>query len=114
MKKNVLYYGVSITLVILGAALSITGILPVENNTAFLLGLLWIWQGIALLMKLDTPRGGKYTRKIQIGLGICDIVLGTLWVPMALMKFSNEAWPLLITAGPVLIAEIVLVMREKK
>ena len=113
MNKKVLYYGVSIDLVILGAALSIAGVLPVENIAEFLLGLVWIWHGIALLMKLDTPRGGRYSRKIQIGLGICDIVLGALWVPMSLMKFSAQAWPLLVTAGPVLIAEIVFSRSEK-
>ena len=113
MKKKVLYYGISILAVLTGAALSIAQIVNPENNTMFLFGILWLWQGTALLFGLDPNAEEKFPRKIQIGMGINDVVFGGAWLAISMTKASGEILPLLIMGIPVVIITFIL-SRYKK
>ena len=113
MKKKVLYYGISILAVLTGTALSIAQLVNPENNTMFLFGLLWLWQGTALLFGLDPNAEDKFPRKIQIGMGINDVVFGGAWLAISMTKASGEILPLLITAIPAIVVSFVL-SRHKK
>lgn len=80
-------------------------IFPVKQGGVFLLGFLWIWRAISLLLGLNTYYAQKFIRKDQIKLSICDMYLGIAWV---LVSMSKHVLPIIFVALPNLIVSYIL------
>lgn len=98
IEKKIIYWSVYIILLIGGMGLSLFEVFLLENTVIFLFGLMWIWIGISLILKVNPYFGQKYKRKYQILFSVTVIGLGIAWDIVSLMPLSKEGIPMIFVS----------------
>ena len=101
--KNLIYWSVYGILMAVGIVLSIFHILPVKNTTVLLLGLMWIWAGVSVILKVNTHYAQKYERKQQLVFSASNIGMGVAWSILSCTSLSGQAISVILISAPFLI-----------
>ena len=76
----------------------------IEYALLFTLGGLWLWRGIASLLKMDIMYNQEFTRKRQIVIGIIDFVMGLTWLIVSFTDVSRKPITVMLISIPFIIA----------
>lgn len=107
-RKKWTYWGVYFILIVGGAVMSVFKILLIMNTAVFLLGLMWVWNGFSLLLKVNPYYAQQYGRKSQLGVAAAFCVLGVVWIGISFTALSNRALPMIFVSVPFIIILILI------
>lgn len=112
--RKLIYWSVYGIFMAVGFVLSIFRILPVKNAVIFLLGLMWLWNGISLILKVNPQYAQIYERKDQLVISATTIGLGVSWSVLSCTSLSNQAMPVILVSVFFLIPNFLIYHHYKK
>lgn len=114
MKKKLYWLGYAVLLVG-GIAISLSRLLPVCNTYIFLMGMVWAWTGLMMVLNLTEYRKAysrsETCKRIH---GIIFLVMGAVWVPLSLTPLCNRGMPVLLCSAPFLALLMLTASYDKK
>lgn len=112
--KKLIYLGIYLFSICVGAVISVYKILPVKNTAVLLLGFTVIWTGIAFGLDLTPYHAQKYSRKSQWAVSASAIGLGAVWSVISCTSWANQALPMICVSVPFLLIDFVIWLYNKK
>lgn len=100
-KKKIFWSGYAVFL-FLALYISIGEILPVKNTTIFLLGSMWIWNGIAVFLDANMLFLRPFVPGVRLLFSASILLLGVAWCIAACTSLANRGIPMLLLSLPFL------------
>jgi hypothetical protein len=113
MAKRIYWFGYAAA-VCAGFAICFTHLLPVKSGGMFFLGILWVWRGVSLALRLNPDYAQGLERKDQRILAGLDTGMGWAWIFLSLTHLSEGIIPITLVSLPFLAASFVLFRRYRK
>ena len=92
---------------------------PVYDLTIYFLGVVWLWNGIALLLGWDpyfarkfSPQKQEFYAQRRVPLAISRAGLGVIWMVMAYSRLSMRALPMLLVSLPTLVVHFLCYLHQ--